>query len=697
MIERIVEYILKCSKIIAFLFLATTIVASFYAFQIQVDPSFSSLISSDTEYNTNERLLANILENSDVFLVILRIDETSFLTERILSLNSPEVINHIETIQRTLSQSAYVTFVSAPEFTKDGQFARLIVRTNTPRSTEGFSEVITDITRYFELVNAYPGIDIRLTGFPLLLNQVNSLIITDNIKTILFTIIAIFLVVYFYFGTLRLTLITMLVPLMSVILLGGLLSYLSIPISITLAIVGILTVALGVDFAIHLIISYESYINKGLSHKQSIINAIKHLYLAIIGSFLTTAAGFSALLFGISPATQSQGIVLTLGITIIALLTILFFPAAIYLFSDGKKPLKNKFFSKITTLLSSFAIIQAKRPKTVLLGVGIVTLLLFGGVIQVGFDTSNDNWIPKNDPIQESFRENSYAFGNDFSILQIILQSQKYDLRNVQAVRDIQQLERLLLAIPEVESIRSPFSAVPLDQAIIINQFENNPSFNNEFTFTTITLQATSFDSDSGGSSVVLDEIRALIDETPIYYTEVSLFGDVLRFRELGISLGRDTGVTTILSFALVFIIASALYMSFAIGLIAIIPIIIGIIWTIGFMGLFNVPFTSLSTGLIALVLGIGIDFSIHLVNSTKNYQRNGMSLEKALQETMTYSGSALFLTSLTTFIGFASLLLAALLGIQRLGLSLAFSILAVFLVTIIMVPSILKLTEKKK
>lgn len=696
MIEQAVRQLLRLSRVVVFLFFALFVVSLFYATEIQLDPSFSSLISSDTEFNTNERLLANVLENSDAFIVIIKPDDASFLEHRVTSLEDEAIMQHISLLRKTIAESQFVTAVSPLELTDDASYGRILVRTSTPRNTQGFSEVIDDIERYFVLVDSYPGLDISLTGFPLLLNQVNTLIISDNIKTIAFTIFAIFLVLLFYFRSIRLTIITLLVPLMSVGILAGVMSFFSIPISITLAVVGILTVAIGVDFAIHLIVSYESYLEKKHSHVDSIVKAVKHLHLAIIASFLTTAAGFSALLFGVSPATQGQGIVLTLAITIIAILTIFFFPCAIYLFGDGHLPPKNKVFETIKKGLGTFAVFQARQPKTVLTFLGIATVFMFLGVIQIGFDTSNDNWIPDNDPVQESFRENSYAFGNDFATLQLVIQSYQYDLLHVQTVRDIQSLENALLRIPEVEVIRSPFSDVALDQTTILETVSSQ-GFNEDFTFTTLTLQASSFDSDSGGSSAVLDEIREVIDTHPIYFADVSLFGDVIRFRELGISLGRDTGVTTMLSFIMVFIIASALYMSIVVGIVALVPIIIGVLWTLGFMGFFQVPFTSLSTGLIALVLGIGIDFSIHLVNSTRNYLRDGLPIEKALVQTMTYSGGALLLTSITTFIGFFSLILAALLGIQRLGLSLAFSILAVFLVTIIMVPSVLSLTMRKK
>lgn len=696
MIKESVTLLLRFAHIIVFTVFMLAGVFVLYATEIQFDPSFSSLISADTEFNTNERILANVFENTDTFLVLIQPDRSSFLTHRPLTVTEEEILTHIELIRQTLSQSQFVTFVTPPQISDDEQFAQLVVQVATPRRIDGFETVIDDIEAYFALVDTYPGLQITLTGFPLLLNEVNTLIISDNIKTILLTIIAIFLVLIYYFQNLRLTLITLSVPLLSVIFLAGAMSLFGIPISITLAIVGILTVGLGVDFAIHVIVSYESYLEQKKSHVESIIKAIEHLHVAIIASFLTTAAGFTALMYGVSPATQGQGIVLTMAIFIIAILTLIYFPCAIYVFGDGKLPPKNPLFVKIKKSLASLAVYQTKRPKLVLTILGIITIFMIFGAAQVGFDTSNENWIPEDNIVQQGFRESNYAFGNDFSSLQLVITSTQYDLRHPGVVKDLQDLEQLLLNIPLVEQINSPFTHIELASTQLNEQFDDS-RFNEDFTFTTLTLRATSFNVEAGGSSNTLDEIREIIEQNPPLFAQVTLFGDTIRFQELGVSLGRDTGITTMLSFIFVFIIASALYMSITVGFTALLPIIIGIIWTVGFMGFFNIPFTSLSTGLIALVLGIGIDFSIHLVNSTKNYINEGMKLNKALVETMSYSGGALLLTSITTFIGFASLIFASLLGIQRLGLSLALSIASVFLVTIIMVPSILSLSMRKK
>jgi len=97
-----------------------------------------------------------------------------------------------------------------------------------------------------------------------------------------------------------------------------------------------------------------------------------------------------------------------------------------------------------------------------------------------------------------------------------------------------------------------------------------------------------------------------------------------------------------------------------------------------------------------SLVIGFGSDFSIHLVDGIKRNVKRGFSLDKSLRETLQNTGSPILLSSITTLFGFLALTGATLLGTQRLGLSLAFAIIAVFIVVVSMVPAIMSLYLRK-
>jgi hypothetical protein len=374
-------------------------------------------------------------------------------------------------------------------------------------------------------------------------------------------------------------------------------------------------------------------------------------------------------------------------------------PALVYKFCRRCGSVKNTLIDAFKKKLSKLAYYQAVFPKTVLFMIVILTIVMINGASRVVFSTSNNNWVPEGDPVSEAFRTQSLIFGDQFGSLTMVVESTSGDLRDVQTARDIQKLKGILEGDENVISVTSAYDGLPLDISSLREAFSREPKksrFNRDYTLTTVGIRVTDFGESESGQSRLLSEIREIVADNPINNAKVSFFGDTIRFNELGQSLQRDTATTTIISFILVFLLASIAYASFRIGFIALLPVLIAIIWAVGLMGYLSVPFTSLSSGLIALVLGIGVDFSVYLVNSTNNYLEKGMNIKKAIKNTINSTGTPIILSSMTTFLGFLSLVFASLLGIQRLGLSLAFSILSVFIVTIVMVPAMLSLGRKK-
>lgn len=695
MFDKIVDFQLKYSKQILFVFLVLVAIMSTYAINLPIDPSFSVLVDQNSEFNTNQRIIDNSFEVNNAFTILVELDKESNILNRPTTIKDQRVIKYLQEISQVITESQYVKTITPIQFSDDEQFARVIVGVDIPRKRSGETLVINELNQYLEEIGTRPGLKTSVTGFPLLLNRVNTLLIGDNLKAILFTLTAIFLVLYWYFRNIKYSILALSIPLSSLIMLAGLMTILDIPLTITLAAVGILVLGLGIDYTIHVLLSYNLEIQDKTKPK-AIHAAVDHLSKAIAVSYATTAAGFAALMFGISPSSQSQGIVLVMGITVIFLITILIIPTTLNLFANNKKITGNLIFRKIKAELVKLSQYQAKHPKKIIFIITILTIIFIIGASNIQISTSNNNWIPDNDPISRDFRTSAFAFGTDFDQIAIVLIAQKGDFRDVQKVRDIQNLQEILLSHKNINEIRSPFNDLELDPATITTTLNSrNQSFNNQFTLAQIQIIANDLGSDESGESQVFDDIIEIVNNNPILHTSTSFYGDTVRFRELGISLGRDTGITTMISFILVFIIASIAYYSLRVGIIALIPVIIGIIWTVGIMGFMGVPFTALSTGLIALVLGIGVDFSIHLVNSIYNYLNQKNSLNDSLKKTLEYTGTPILLSSITTFIGFSSLLFATLLGIKRLGISLAISILSVFLVTIILVPAIISLAQK--
>lgn len=698
MFEKIVEQQLKASKLIIFILVILLLGGVYIASNLQIDPSFSNLVPQDSEFNTNDRKIKSAFGVNDAVLLQIKIDKKSEISDPPVDLLSEPIQIYLEELPKILAQSQYVVAISPIQYSEDNTLAEFVLSLKVPTKIGGFTESLEELNYLKSEIGEPAGINTIITGLPVLLEKVTTLLITDNLNTILITLVLIFGILLWYFKSLKMTILTTSAAIIGLLFLGAGMVLFDVAVTITLAAVGVLALGLGADYSIHIAIHFKHHRQKGMLAGEAIITTIEELWKPITASFLTTLAGFTALMLGVSPSSQSQGMVLALSITIIYLVTLFIFPVLLYKFTKNIEFKQNQVFVYIRKFFAKLAVFQAKRAWLTIGIVTIVTVIMLFGAAQVKFSTSNSNWIPSDDPVSQSFRESNYAFGASDTIT-IILESTQGDLRDVQTARDVAILKSAILQIPNVDSVTTPYDNINYDyseiQTILTDERYNQ--FNEDYTLTRIQINSQNLGQDDAGNSIVLKEVRELLEILPIHHTKTSLYGDPIRFEELGQSLQQDAGITTMIGLVLVFVVASIIYTSISVGFIALVPIIISVLWAVGLMGYLNVPFTSLSTGIISLVLGVGVDFSIHLVDSIKKEFAKKKKTEDAIEEALFTSGSAILLSSFTTFFGFLALTFAQLLGTQRLGFSLAFSIISVFFVSITLVPAILAITRDMK
>jgi hydrophobe/amphiphile efflux-3 (HAE3) family protein len=698
-LEKINKFQIKYAHLLLIILIFFSIFTFYIAREIKIDPNLSNLVADDSEFNSNQRKLDLAFGNSEAVILFIKIDEKTRLPNTPSTLNNSWVDNYIEQLNYVFSQSQYVNSISPPQYSSDLKAAQIIISVQDPSKIGGINQIVEEFDYLLSELQTPPGTKTTLSGFPIILNKISSLLISDNLNTLAITFIFIFLTLFLFSRNIYFTLTTIAIPIISLLFLGAILVLLDISITVTLAAVGVLILGLGVDYSIHFSIHYNKLKKEyNYDYKKAIVETIKYLKMPIFASFLTTFAGFIALALGFSPSSQSQGLVLSIGIAVIFFTSFIVFPILMTIFHSRINIEDSIIFDKILKFLSTIAKIEIRYPKIVLSILAIITIIMLFGASKVEFSTSNSNWIPEEDETSIAFREIISKFQDEDNIF-VIVQSNNGDLRNLQTVRDVNEFKKKLEAINNIDEVISPFTNIRLDELNIYDNITNNPiirsSFNEDFTLTVIRLESKNLGIDEEGNSQTLKEIRGIVKDTPIYNADIFLYGNPIRFEELGDSLEKDAARTTMIGLGLVFLVVSFLYFSVKIGLLALIPIILAVIWAVGLMGFFKVPFTSLSTGIISLVLGVGVDFSIHLLDSIKKLQKK-MSFEEAIERTLTSSGKAIFLSSLTTFLGFISLSFAVLLGTQRLGFSLAFSIISVFVISILFVPTILSLGNKK-
>lgn len=128
---------------------------------------------------------------------------------------------------------------------------------------------------------------------------------------------------------------------------------------------------------------------------------------------------------------------------------------------------------------------------------------------------------------------------------------------------------------------------------------------------------------------------------------------------------------------------------------ITIISLTIAIVWVYGVMAFTGEELTPLSLAVPFLVLGIGTDYSIHLLIRYRQERAEGRSKEESAVSNMRIVGPALVLSSLTTCMAYLSNVTSDMQGMIQFGVMNAIGLLSAFLIIMLLVPSYLHLRKE--
>ncbi|MDS0259717.1 MMPL family transporter [Haloarcula sp. S1CR25-12] len=122
--------------------------------------------------------------------------------------------------------------------------------------------------------------------------------------------------------------------------------------------------------------------------------------------------------------------------------------------------------------------------------------------------------------------------------------------------------------------------------------------------------------------------------------------------------------------------------------LLGVVSIVMALIWTFGFMGLAGIPFNLLLVTVPPLMIAVGIDFGIHVVNRYREARKEGTEPVPAMELTGSQVLVAFFIVTGTTVIGFLSNLVSAFPPNRDFGLVAAIGIVFTFLIFGVFLPA---------
>jgi predicted RND superfamily exporter protein len=131
-------------------------------------------------------------------------------------------------------------------------------------------------------------------------------------------------------------------------------------------------------------------------------------------------------------------------------------------------------------------------------------------------------------------------------------------------------------------------------------------------------------------------------------------------------------------------------FRSIRVSLLVLLPIVFGIVVTIGLLLLLGHHFSFMAVTAIPLIIGIGIDNGIHLV---RRYRESG---DNDILEIAKASGAALIQSNLTTIVGFGALMASSFQPLAEMGLVTALGVAMALAGGLLIVPAVILITEKR-
>ena len=150
---------------------------------------------------------------------------------------------------------------------------------------------------------------------------------------------------------------------------------------------------------------------------------------------------------------------------------------------------------------------------------------------------------------------------------------------------------------------------------------------------------------------------------------------------EIGLFIGGALFVTSLIFFFF--------FRSWRATFISMCTVIIGVMWSFGFLGLMHYEITVLTALIPPLIIVIGIPNCIFLINKYQQEIKLHGNQAKSLQRVITKVGNATLMTNLTTASGFATFILVKSELLSEFGIVASINIIAIFLLCLLIIPII--------
>ncbi len=154
--------------------------------------------------------------------------------------------------------------------------------------------------------------------------------------------------------------------------------------------------------------------------------------------------------------------------------------------------------------------------------------------------------------------------------------------------------------------------------------------------------------------------------------------------------LRRDLRVTFIISVVCVLLIFVISFRRIATAPLAAVPLLLAVVWTLAVAGLWFERISMISGCFAAILLGLGVDFAVHVYNRYVMERRKGATPEDSVHIAIVRTGGGIFLGGFTTAIAFFGITVTSFQGLSEIGFLAGWGIIFSMIAMTVILPSLL-------
>ncbi len=564
--------------------------------------------------------------------------------------------------------------------------------------------------------------DLRLGGMPVIRAQISDDINHDTRTFIPAGMILIAFLLYFSFRSRRGVLLPLLVVFLSIMGTLGLMAWFGLMLSVISSIMPIMLIAVASAYGIHIITRYFedcAELPVDADSKEVVTSVIKHMLRPLFLAGLTTVIGFLSLLSHILPASREVGVLTAFGVVLAFGLSITLIPAVLVL---TKKPSLERQHKNTTNRLLSRILIRSGRlvfhHRNVIFAIfALLTVLAAIGIPYVELDSNPLNYYGPESSVRVVNNIIDKHFGGSTTMSVVV----EGDIKSPAVLNQVDQIQNFLngregvgytIAITDFIKLMNqsmnggnpayykiPESRELVSQYLLLYSWESNDSYLDsyvDFDYQTAQIVVRLNTMDVYYMVDLQKELNQFLDENIRVNNRPKSEGYAVLLGNLMPMMVKGQIRSLVLSVILAALVTGLVFRSLSAALISAMPLAFAVTGVFGLMGYLGIYLNTATSMLSSIMIGIGIDYTIHFLFRFRTEIRNGLGDEEAIVKTLSTTGQGIIINGFSVMMGFAVCMLSTFIPIYFFGWLISVSIFMCLIAALTLLPLVLILTRPK-